>query len=1095
MRNALGRAAVLLLLAVTAAACAAAGVVSSEAPEVIKTLRFETDEGTWMNLDVSPDGDTIVFDLLGDLYRLPMDGGSAEPLRRGTAWDTAPQFSPDGAYIAFVSDGNAGTRGLWLMMADGTGAYSLTEDLTSDVASFTWAPDGQSLTAVHRSQHKIDTVMFVHFVDGRQSEELGPETVAAGSISRSSETGGLYLSARKEVRDETGRSRRSSDVAIYRHDAVARTRQRLVEDAFAPEVSADGRQLAFARNRDGATSLWIRNLETAAERKLLARATGSVDLRAYMGESSPRIPAYTFTPDGKSILTTVDGKILRVDVETAERRLVPFVVDVQTEIVEPHRLRQPIEERFGAKQLRWLNVAANGNDVAFSAAGDIWVGDLSSGTSRRLTDTASSDQEAALSPDGTSVAYVTRSDTKGSSINIVAVDGGASRTLWTGSSILAAPRWSPDGEYLAIARLIAVPCAELGDEEPVAKSHCERHAKLGRREVVERVDIVLVAVTDGSVRSISHYWESLYSYGAPPALVFGNDGRTLTFSRFSAERGIDRELVLVDLASGTERVIATVHRSARVGLFAPSPDGRYIVLGRNNALWVRKVDRQVEDLVRIEGDLEPSAKLRRIGPDGRHVSWVDADSFLWTFGRRVFRWNGDEEDATEIGTLAPNLERARPSGTFAFENARVVTMDAERVIESGTVLVTRNRIVAVGPGDAVEVPENALHIDAAGKTIVPGFVDTHAHPFKTSAQQWGQYFDYDLNLLAMLAHGVTTIFDPQASGDTPFVQADLVAAGRLDGPRLFTTGEGLMEPKRTVPWTFDRLERAVRQRAENGAIMIKSYMLDRRDQRQAVVRFARAQGLGITTEGGGRYERQLTHIADGNNALEHNQPVAPVYRDVIEYIARSGVFYTPTLVACGGGITGDKFFLNRGSSAVSAKARRFSRPAHRLDAGRFPYVPDRQQHVHSVARAVQAIAAAGGNVTIGGHGFPHGLSTHWDMWLMQMGGMSPGDVLRAATVTGAQKLGLEEDLGSLVSGKLADFVVLDCNPLENIRCTAEIRYVVKNGFVYDADSMARLYPAFFPLPKPHDYPQTEWDKYRPVIPEPLPGTVPAATVP
>src|SRR5499425_1658451 len=84
-----------------------------------RPLKFTTDEGTWMSVDVSPDGRTLVFDLLGDLYTVPITGGSATRITSGQAFDAMPSFSPDGRQVAFVSD-RSGAPNLWVANADGT---------------------------------------------------------------------------------------------------------------------------------------------------------------------------------------------------------------------------------------------------------------------------------------------------------------------------------------------------------------------------------------------------------------------------------------------------------------------------------------------------------------------------------------------------------------------------------------------------------------------------------------------------------------------------------------------------------------------------------------------------------------------------------------------------------------------------------------------------------------------------------------------------------------------------------------------------------------------------------------------------------------
>jgi imidazolonepropionase-like amidohydrolase len=110
------------------------------------------------------------------------------------------------------------------------------------------------------------------------------------------------------------------------------------------------------------------------------------------------------------------------------------------------------------------------------------------------------------------------------------------------------------------------------------------------------------------------------------------------------------------------------------------------------------------------------------------------------------------------------------------------------------------------------------------------------------------------------------------------------------------------------------------------------------------------------------------------------------------------------------------------------------------------------------AEQAAKILRAGGLVGVGSHGQLQGLGYHWEMWALARGGMTPIEVLRCATILGARIIGLEEDLGSIKVGKLADLVVLDRNPLEDIHHTNSVRWVVKNGEIFEGDSLKQVWP-------------------------------------
>ena len=1095
-----GVAAVVLCLAAMAGACRATGPHSAPVDDRVqaataaatKTIRFETDEGTWMNLDVSPDGRTVVFDLLGDLYRLPIEGGRAEPLRRGDSWDTLPQFSPDGRHIAFISDADGGLRALWIMRADGSGPRLLSGD-NRDIAGFAWSADGRSVTAFRVWGGRMDdNQLAVYHLDGRPPRYLGPETNTPAGISRGRSTDDLYFAAIKQMRLDGSQF----PLHIHRYDPTTNRKTLVVDDGFSPRLSPDGQRLAFARRSGGRTSLWIKDLDTGAERKLIEPVTkslvsGAINFIAAHGA----LPVHAFTPDGVFIVITIGGKIYRVDAVSGQRHLIPFVARVDKRIVPTRTLDTIIADSVAARQLLWMDTAADGRTVAFSAVGRIWIGDIATGLARPLTDGSDRDYEPVLSPDGQQVAYTTWSDQGPRHLRVVPTRGGPSRVLVSDPSTIVHPRWSPDGSTIAFSRVTTLSCDAVSHDDPSAAAICAERISRGR---ISRVDIVTTPAAGGDMTVVSGFWMTARSHGAlHSSTQFSADSRRLYFSRYMAGNDDDyTEVAVVDRAGGRARPFARLGSDSGVEFAIPSPDGAYIALVGHDALWVYQMDRQADGPAVIER-LQTSARLRRVGPHATHASWADADSLVWSFGNRVLRWDAGTGHARVVGRLNATVARAKPPGRIAFTNARIVTMAGDGVLVGGTLVVDGDRIAAVGPAAQVAVPDDAVVVDATGRTIIPGLIDTHAHPHSPASRRWEYYLDQNLNYLANLAWGVTTVLDPQAHRKTDAsVQAEMVAAGALIGPRVYSTGAAIagadvnggswaQSKDGLSPQDEQDLRRIIGQRAANGAIMIKSYRVDRRDWRKKIVRLAASQGLGVTTEGGFQ-ARQLTHIADGHTAIEHNLPVAPLYRDVVEYIARSGVFYTPTLPVAYGGLYGDRFFYSRGDTARWPKTRRFWRWPNRRLIDYNTHTPDGEQHFFDAARSARDIVEAGGKVTIGGHGRPDGLGAHWDMWLLQMGGMTPTQVLRAATVTGAEKLGLHNDLGALEVGKLADFLVLTANPLDDIRNTAEIQYVIKNGFVYDADSMTQLYPDYVPLPKPFWHSDEDWDTYRPPPPDPLP---------
>jgi imidazolonepropionase-like amidohydrolase len=423
----------------------------------------------------------------------------------------------------------------------------------------------------------------------------------------------------------------------------------------------------------------------------------------------------------------------------------------------------------------------------------------------------------------------------------------------------------------------------------------------------------------------------------------------------------------------------------------------------------------------------------------------------------------DDSDTTEQGPaefrIALEVTRARPSGSTAFTGARIITMAGDQVIENGTIVVTDNRISAVGAAGSVDIPAGAREFDVSGKTIMPGIIDVHAHMgygvLDINPQKEWRYF-------ANLAYGVTTTHDPSASTHTVFSQSEMIEAGEMVGPRVFSTGFILYGATNADMAEINSYADAlshVRRLKALGAFSVKSYMQPKRSQRQWVIRAAAAESMLVMPEGGGDFPANMGMLMDGHSGIEHSLSVGQIYNDVISLFAATRAGYTATLLVAYGGQEGEKYFYQRDDVWRNEKLQSFF-PPRQIDARarrRIMSADDDYNHM-LVAKGLRQISAAGGLVTLGAHGQLQGLGAHWELWAIASGGMDTHDALRAATINGAEYLGMENHLGSIETGKLADFIVLDDNPLADIRNTEHVRMTIANGVVFDANSMNELWP-------------------------------------
>lgn len=1079
-------AAVGLLAAVVAAAGVAPGATAEDAAQdasqtqwdiseprgEARRLKFTTTEGTWMSVSVSPKDDTIVFDLLGDLYTLPREGGRAQPLLSGRAWEIEPRFSPDGEHIAFISDRD-GTQNIWLIRPDGTGLRQVSHETFEGVSSPTWAPDGKSIIARQKRSRQSPTykgpwivvryqiddgtkdVVIDEALNASYQSAIYPFTQVAGltasgpSFSPDGEK--LYLAGQVGPIQIGNRSHPATQILSMALDSDEKPEQ-ITEGyngAFRPEASPDGTKLAFGRREGASTSLWVRDLDTGEERRVLDNIT-----RDALGSRmiNDLLPSYAWSADSSEIIIAKDGHIKTVDVASGKARRIPFAAEVDLVLSEQVKPVRSIDDGpVRAKALRWFTPSPDGSRLAFQALGRIWVVPAEGGNPELLTAAplaptayepdALFEYAPAWSPDGQSLAYTTWHKTDGGQVWIKPLDEDAPRRVTSAPAVYSNPAFSPDGTRLVYAA-VSPPHSIPG--------------KLKRKTPVELREIDL---DNGEERTI------FTGAGSIPAPTFSGDGSRIHFltelPKTNTGASITtRQLVSID-ANGDDQLVHL--RKDWLEDAAVSPSGERVALVLHGSVYLLEMPAVADDET-AQVDLSTARRLTRRGANG--VSWIDDETVAWGFATDYFTLNVDRPDAepirAEIDLSAP---RDIPEGTFAVTGARLITVPGayDGVIERGDIVVRDNRILAVGPTGEVPIPDGAHRIDGSGTTIIPGLVDIHAHPFHgstgeiTPQQQRG--------VIANLAYGITTAQDPASESTPSFAMAELIETGQSLGSRYFGTGSkvaGFQAQENELIESYEAALMAVEQRRALGATVIKEYGQPSRRQRQWVTEAARETGLGLVHEGTGDLHAMLTSALDGATAHEHSMSYAPVYNDVITLLAFSKTNYDPLLIHPRTG-SGAAFYLgDRLEAMADDKVHRYTEPgmiAARMRMFRMMNIPDYDYADGFINQGADAarIARAGGHVTTGSHG--DGLILHLETWSFVIAGMTPMEALYTATLSGAKAIGVDGDIGTLEPGKVADFVVLDANPLDHIENTMKIRYVVKNGRVYDDQNLDEVWPA------------------------------------
>jgi imidazolonepropionase-like amidohydrolase len=527
---------------------------------------------------------------------------------------------------------------------------------------------------------------------------------------------------------------------------------------------------------------------------------------------------------------------------------------------------------------------------------------------------------------------------------------------------------------------------------------------------------------------------------------------------------------------------------ARAEEAAVSPDERYVAFNELHNAYVTALPELGADPVEValESAALPLGQLTEEG--GEWMGWADGGKTVtWIFGPTYHRLalekafpppekpedkpaakgkdakkDKDDEKKPKLPEsqkieIALSVPRARPTGLVAYKGARVVTMKGDDVLENATILVDGDRIKAVGSD--VVVPAGARVVDVAGRTIIPGMIDEHAHLHYSTLDIFPER---PWKYLANLAYGITTTHDPSASSHEAFGQSEMVDAGLMPGPRIFSTGYilyGADSPERAVIKSLDDARHHVRRLKAMGAFSVKSYMQPRREQRQWIIQAAREEGMLVVPEGGGNLESNMTMILDGHTTVEHALPVTPLRKDVIQLFGRSQTSYTPTLLVAYSGIGGEKWFHQHDEIWKDERLLKYVPQGVVDSVGRIRMMAtDEDWHHIDVAASAKKVMEAGGRVCLGGHGQMQGAGPHWELRAFVQGGMTPLQALRVATLFPAQTLGLDQDLGSIEPGKLADFVVLEKNPLEKIDNSTSVTLVVKNGTAYTPDDLARVKP-------------------------------------
>ncbi len=1063
-------------------------VMKPRGSEAAKVVPIDVTEGTWMNIDVSPDGKMLVFDLLGDLYTLPIAGGEARALTSGLAWDMQPKFSPDGQWIAFTSDRGGGDN-IWVVRAEASNSANAVDSglrqITAEdfrlLNSPVWTPDGKYIAArKHFSSRRSLGAGEIWLYatagidagarDGVQLTVKATEQKDVGEPAFSPDGRYLYYS-RDATPGPTFEYNKDGNGQIYIISRFDRVKGETVDwitgpgGAVRPTPSPDGTRLAFVRRDRAQTCLFVQEIASGEIRKL--REGMERDMQETWAIHGV-YPRFAWTPEAKAIVYYAQGGLHRIDVASRTTVDIPFHVKSERRVLPAVRTSIEVSPaEFAVRMLRGVTVSPQGDAVVYSALGHLYRRALPNGQPQRVT---AEEQRFEFMPswsrDGRSLVYVTWNDEELAAVRVVDAAGGTGRVVTSQPGIYVDPVFSPDGTKIVYGRISGGSLlAAVHSTEP---------------------GVYWAPAAGGAGTRITQK-------GTHPQ--FGPDNqRVFLITSDPDKENENTKLFSVDLNGTEERMHLSSANATEIQI---SPDGEWVA-------WAERFNVYMTPLLMVGRMIEVGPKAANVpiyqvtSEAGANLSWSgNSQSLHWSLGPELFTRNvkeallnaakraeakrreklapaeavaaGVEKPPEEAGVSKPDLKkdpapvgidigfRQRsdvPEGVVALVGGRVLTMKGTELLDAGVVVIRRNRIEAVGGAAGVPIPDGALVVDCAGKTILPGFIDLHAHGAQgqdgiTPQQNWGRYAD--------LAFGVTTIHDPSNNSESIFAASELQRAGLVVQPRTFSTGTILYGAAGTFKAQIDSLEDALfhlKRMKAVGAFSVKSYNQPRRDQRQQVIEAARQLGMMVVPEGGSLLQHNLTMVADGHTGVEHSLPVDRIYRDVQQFWGGSATGYTPTLIVGYGGLDGEHYWYQHMNAWQHEKLLKFTprwvidpRSRRRLMAG------DEDYNVLRSASIGKALHDVGVSVQLGAHGQLAGLGSQWELWLLAQGGLTPLEALQCATIQGARYLGLDRDLGTVEVGKLADLIVMDKNPLEDIHNSDSVHYTLLNGRVYDSMTM------------------------------------------